>query len=111
MNQLLGDPVIVTLAVYSWPFFFSAVVGLLIWIWKERVTERAAREFEATVNKVRVDIERRVGRIEQHMFGEDGDNGLRGDVREMMKKLNRLSLALAIWANREGVELPREDGQ
>lgn len=100
---------IVTIAVYTWPFFFSAVIGLLVWIWKERVSERAAQKFENVVNTVRHDLEQRVGRIEQHMFGENGDNGLRGDVREMMKKLNQLSIALAIWAAREGVELPREE--
>jgi hypothetical protein len=101
--------VIVTIAVYTWPFFFSGVIGLIIWIWKERVTERAAQHFEERVNTVRSDMELRLARLEHHMFGEDGDNGLRGDMREMMKKLNRLSVAIAIWAAREGVELPREE--
>ncbi len=108
MDPVTSNATLMTLAVYSWPFLFSAVVGLIVWIWKERVVERTAYKFETAVNTVRNNfgqtlnshmeiheaekqkiIDRMVS-LERTVFGMDGGNGLRSDMKKVKHGIRAL---------------------
>lgn len=105
------DSVVTVIAVYSWPFLFSAVVGLIVWIWKERAMERATNDFTGAVNRVRADFaqamnthrelsrtdydkaERRLDRLDAEVFGTDGEKGgLKVEMRRVKHGVRALLL-------------------
>lgn len=97
------DPVIISLALYTWPFLFAAVTGLIVWIWKERVFERGVnivranfsqamqshRELqEGTTNR----LDERIAALERTVDGVEKGNGLRSDMKKVKHGIRALLL-------------------
>lgn len=91
---------------YTWPFLFSAFIASLVWIFKEREAERALNKIRQDFEDADAAFELKVQRLNLNVFGEDGDNGLRGDVKALTKQVGRLSLAFNVWAAKENIQIP-----